>query len=57
MPPSIKKVFTWIFWIFVLWAIFTSPNKAADIVVTIYEIIVNGLNAIATFFDRLLTAF
>ena len=54
MPPSIKKIFTWIFWIFVLWAIFTSPNRAADLVLTIWEIILNGFNAIAVFFDRLL---
>lgn len=54
MPPSIKKIFTWIFWIFVLWAIFTSPTRAADILLTMWEIILNGFNAIAVFFDTLL---
>lgn len=56
MPPAIKKIFTWIFWIFVLWAILTSPNRAADLVLTVWDIIMAGVNAIATFFDRLLGA-
>ena len=57
MPHQVKRIFVWIFWIFVIYAIFTSPDRAADLLITVWEIIVNGLNAIATFFDRLLTAF
>lgn len=54
MPRTVKSIFTWIFWIFVLYAVLTSPNRAADLVVTVWEILVTGFNSIGAFFDRLL---
>lgn len=54
MPPTVKRVFVWTFWIFVIYAIFTSPDRAADLVMTVWEIIVNGFASIGIFFDRLL---
>lgn len=54
MPPTVKRILVWIFWIFVIYAIFTSPDRAADLVLTVWEIIVNGFTAIGTFFNRLL---
>lgn len=54
MPHTVKRIFTWIFWIFVLYAILTSPNRAADLVGTVWEILVTGFNSIGLFFDRLL---
>ncbi len=54
MPAQVKKIFVWVFWIFIIYAIFTSPNRAADLVIAVWDIIVNGFTAIGTFFDRLL---
>lgn len=54
MPIQVKKIITWVFWIFVLYAIFTSPDRAASLVMTVWEIIVNGFASIGIFFDRLL---
>lgn len=54
MPHQVKRILVWIFWIFVIYAIFTSPDRAAQIVITVWEILVNGFSAIGIFFDRLL---
>lgn len=54
MPHSVKRIFVWIFWIFVIYAIFTSPDRAADLLITVWEIIVNGFTSVGIFFDRLL---
>ena len=34
MPHQVKRIFVWIFWIFVIYAIFTSPDRAADLLIT-----------------------
>ncbi|MBW3085097.1 hypothetical protein KEM60_01290 [Austwickia sp. TVS 96-490-7B] len=54
MPPQIKKVLIWVFWIFVVYAVFTSPDRAANILRTAWEIIINGFQNLGVFFDRLL---
>ena len=38
-----------------LYAIFTSPDRAADIVKTSGDILVDGVRSIGTFFDALLS--
>ena len=53
-PLPEKLTFFHLFWIFVIYAIFTSPDRAADLVITVWEIFVNGFAAIGIFFDRLL---
>ena len=53
MPP-IKKIVLWLLVIFMLYAILTSPDSAATIVGSIWDVIVNGVRNIATFFDRLI---
>ena len=35
MPHQVKRIFVWVFWIFVIYAIFTSPDRAADLVITV----------------------
>ncbi len=54
MPSQVKKVLQWIFWVFVIYAVFTSPDRAADIVRSIWDIIANGFHNLAVFFDRVL---
>ena len=53
MPP-VKKIVMWLLVIFLLYAILTSPNSAADIFNSVWDIIPNGVKNIARFFDSLL---
>ncbi len=49
-----KKIILWIVVAFFIYAIFTSPDKAAGIVTNIWGVLVDGFNAILQFFDSLL---
>lgn len=40
--------------IFIAYAIYTSPSRSADAVHAIWQIVVNGVNAIFRFFDDLI---
>ncbi|GAB4078040.1 hypothetical protein [Nostocoides australiense] len=53
MPP-IKKIVLWLLVIFLLYAILTSPDSAADIVDSAWDIVRNGVRNIFEFFDALL---
>ena len=53
MPP-VKKIVMWLLVIFLLYAILTSPISAADIFNSVWDIITNGVENIARFFDSLL---
>jgi hypothetical protein len=50
----VKKILLWVLVAFAAYAIFTSPDRAADIVKTSGEILVDGVKSIGTFFDALL---
>ena len=49
-----RKVILIIVLVFFVYAIFQSPEKAADIVTNIWGVIVDGFNAIQRFFNSLL---
>ena len=51
---KVKKIILWIVLAFFVYAIFTSPDKAAGIVGNIWGVLVDGFNAILRFFDSLL---
>lgn len=53
MPP-IKKIVLWLLVIFALYAILVSPDEAASLVGTIWEILVNGIKNVGRFFDALI---
>ena len=53
MPP-IKKIVMWLVVIFLIYAIVTSPQDAADIFASAWEVVVNGVKNVAAFFDTLL---
>ncbi|WP_270889835.1 hypothetical protein [Pedococcus sp. 5OH_020] len=50
----VKKILLWVLVAFAAYAIFTSPNQAADIVRTSGSILVDGGKSIGSFFDALL---
>ncbi|HET8983771.1 MAG TPA: hypothetical protein VFN47_13855 [Pedococcus sp.] len=52
--PRVKKILLWILVAFAIYAIFTSPDRAADIVRTSGSILVDGGKGIGQFFDALL---
>jgi hypothetical protein len=52
----VKKILLWVLVAFAAYAIFTSPDRAADIVKTSGEILVDGVKSIGTFFDALLSS-
>lgn len=49
-----KKIFWWIVIAFALYAIFTSPDQAANIAHSAWTIIVDSVKNIGHFFDALL---
>lgn len=54
MPNLVKKVLIWLFWIFLVYSIFTAPDRAADIVRTAWDIIVSGAQNLSRFFSQLI---
>ncbi|MFC7598084.1 hypothetical protein ACFQU3_22425 [Terrabacter sp. GCM10028922] len=54
MGPKAKKIILIIVLAFFVYAVFTSPDKAADIVSNIWGVLVDGFNAILEFFSSLL---
>ena len=53
--PPIKKIVLWLLTIFLLYAILTSPNEAANIMNSAWEVIANGVRNIGRFFDSLIS--
>jgi hypothetical protein len=49
-----KKVLIWFLIAFAVYAIFRSPDQAADIVASAWDGIVAGFGAVGAFFDALL---
>ncbi len=49
-----RKVILIVVLVFFVYAIFQSPEKAADIVTNIWGVIVDGFNAVRRFFNSLL---
>jgi hypothetical protein len=52
--PSVKKIVLWLVAIFLVYAILTSPDDAASIFSSAWDVVVNGVQNIARFFDSLL---
>jgi len=50
----VKKIVLWTVLAFFAYAIVKSPGQAADILRTIWDIIVEGVKSIGSFFDALL---
>lgn len=54
MPPTVKKVLHLLLWGFVIYAIVTNPERAADIGRAIWDILSQGVINIGRFFNSLL---
>ncbi len=53
MPPRIKQILMWLLFGFLVYAVVTSPDRAADVVQAIWDIIINGFDNIGRFFQAL----
>jgi hypothetical protein len=54
MHPKVKAILLWALVIFVVYAIITSPERAADILEGIWDVIVGAFSSIGQFFNSLL---
>ena len=54
MPRKAKTVLIWIGVIFVIYAIVQTPDRAADVVLSIVDVIVNAFRSIFQFLGGLL---
>lgn len=54
MPATVKKVLLWLLFGFLIYAIITSPDRAADIVRGVWDIIAQGFINIFRFFNSLM---
>jgi hypothetical protein len=50
----VKKIVLWTLLAFFVYAVVKSPNQAADLVRTVWDIILQGLKSVGSFFDALL---
>jgi len=55
MPPQIKRTLIWLLFGFAVYAVITSPERAADIVVAVWDIIAGGFRNIGRFFEALVS--
>lgn len=53
MPAQMKRVVLWALFAFAIYAIITSPDRAADIVASVWDIIAEGFRNIGRFFENL----
>jgi hypothetical protein len=51
----VKKIVLWTVLAFFVYAIVKSPSQAADILRTLWDIVVQGVKSIGSFFDALLS--
>lgn len=53
MPDQMKKILLWLVFGFLVYAIIVNPDRAADIVVAVWDIIAEGFVNIGRFFQEL----
>jgi hypothetical protein len=54
MHPKIKAILIWALVIFALYAIVTSPERAADILEGVWDVVLGAFRSIGQFFSSLL---
>lgn len=54
MPPTVRKILHWLVWGFLIYAIVTNPDRAADIVRTAWDIAWSAVTNVGRFFNRLM---
>ncbi|HEX2704948.1 MAG TPA: hypothetical protein VHM65_04255 [Candidatus Lustribacter sp.] len=52
--PRIRKILLWVLFAFIVYAVYSSPAQAGDIVRSAWEILGNAVTAIGRFFRSML---
>ncbi len=55
MPAKVKTVLIWLVVIFVVFAIYNSPDRASEVVGALWDVIVNAVAAFGTFLGGLVS--
>jgi hypothetical protein len=55
MPGKAKTILIWLLVIFVIFAIYNSPDRASEVVGALWDVIVNAVNSFGTFLSGLLS--
>lgn len=53
MPAKAKTLLIWLVVIFLIYAIVNSPDRAADIIKALWDVITNAFSAFGQFFSNL----
>ncbi|GEA79778.1 hypothetical protein ACT17Q_05710 [Cellulomonas sp. CW35] len=53
MPPRAKSILIWIVVVFVIYAVVRNPDKAADVVRSVWDFIYGAFAGFAQFFSNL----
>ena len=55
MPPKVRLIIIWLVVIFVLYSIINDPERSADVVRALWDVIWGAIANIGTFFEELFT--
>lgn len=53
MPPKVKLVLTWIAVVFVVYAVIAKPDRAADVVHSVWNLLAGAVEGFGRFFAEL----
>jgi len=53
MPAKVKLILTWILVIFLVYAIVTKPDRAADVVESVWSFLAGSVEGFGRFFEEL----
>jgi len=51
---KVRKIIIWVVFAFIVYAIFTSPDRSADIVHSCWQILTDGVKNMGDFFNSIL---
>ncbi|MFD2792981.1 hypothetical protein ACFS27_05405 [Promicromonospora vindobonensis] len=55
MPPKVRLIVIWLVVIFLLYSVINDPERSADIVLALWDVIWGAIANIGTFFEELFT--
>ena len=55
MPAKAKTILIWLLVIFVVYAIYNSPDRASEVVGALWDVIVNAVRSFGTFLGGLVS--
>ena len=53
MPSRVKSILIWIVVVFLIYAVVTNPDRAAEVVRSIWDFVYGAFSGLAAFFENL----